>query len=98
MGPFPLQLAQRYVAPHRVHYRSLSLTIAHYRMCSAAQRSRSGNAPLLCTVDGCVILICSLVQNFEQGSCLNAEKAWSVIQWSFRKVGTMGTLALGRTM
>ena len=24
MGPFPLQLAQRYVAPHRVHYRSLS--------------------------------------------------------------------------
>jgi len=39
MGPFPLQLAQRYVAPHRVHYRSLSLTIA-------AQRSRSGNAPL----------------------------------------------------
>ena len=46
MGPFPpLQLAQRYVAPHRVHYRSLSLTIAHHR--SAAQRSRSGNAPLL---------------------------------------------------
>jgi len=37
MGPFPLQLAQRYVAPHRVHYRSLSLTIAHYRR--EAQRS-----------------------------------------------------------
>jgi len=37
MGPFPLQLAQRYVAPHRIHYRSLSLTIAHYR--SEAQRS-----------------------------------------------------------
>jgi len=40
MGPFPLQLAQRYV-------RHIAFTIAHYRseaQRSAAQRSLSGNA------------------------------------------------------
>jgi len=37
MGPFPLQLAQRYVAPHRVHYRSLSLTIAAKRSAAVVE-------------------------------------------------------------
>ena len=37
MGPFPLQLAQRYVAPHRVHYRSLSLTIAAQRSAAVVE-------------------------------------------------------------
>ena len=43
MGPFPLQLAQRYVATHRVHYRSLSLTMAAKRSAAVVEMPFNGS-------------------------------------------------------